>query len=118
MRGVVALDRGVRAPVFRRALRCLLLPGTAVVTLLGSQSAFAQQSPTSSASGASTTTPLPEIRVIATTPVAPPPRRAAAGATGAPAESAAATSQAAASQPGVVDQDKIPSNVQSVGASA
>jgi iron complex outermembrane recepter protein len=98
------------------------LPGTAVVTLLGAQSAFAQQSPTSSASGASTTTPLPEIRVIATTPVAPPPRRAAAGATGssaaAPAESAAATSQAAASQPGVVDQDKIPSNVQSVGASA
>src|ERR1700733_9322019 len=122
MRGVVAFDRGVRAPVFRRALRFLLLPGTAVVTLLGLQSAFAQQSPTSSASGASNTTPLPEIRVIATTPVAPPPRRTPAGATGssaaAPAESAAATSQAAASQPGVVDQDKIPSNVQSVGASA
>src|SRR3984885_12706565 len=122
MRGVVAFDRGVRAPVFRRALRFLLLPGTAVVTLLGLQSAFAQQSPTSSASGASNTTPLPEIRVIATTPVAPPPRRTPAGATGssaaAPAESAAATSQAAASQPGVVDQDKIPSNVQSIGASA
>jgi len=98
------------------------LPGTVVVTLLGAQSAFAQQSPTLSASGASNTTPLPEIRVIATTPVAPPPRRTPAGATGssaaAPAESAAATSQAAASQPGVVDQDKIPSNVQSVGASA
>jgi iron complex outermembrane recepter protein len=120
MCGVVALDRGVRAPAFRRALRCLFPPGTAVVTLLllAPETATAQQA--SGTSGASNTTPLPEISVIATTPVAPPPRRAPAGAANpsaaAPAESAAATSQAA--QPGVVDQDKIPSNVQSVGASA
>src|SRR5580704_1272308 len=120
MRGVVALDRGVRAPAFRWALRCLFPPGTAVVTLLllAPETATAQQA--SSTSGASNTTPLPEISVIATTPVAPPPRRAPAGAANpsaaVPAESAAATSQA--TQPGVVDQDKIPSNIQSVGASA
>jgi iron complex outermembrane recepter protein len=120
MCGVVALDRGVRAPAFRWALRCLFPPGTAVVTLLllAPETATAQQA--SSTSGASNTTPLPEISVIATTPVAPPPRRAPAGAANpsaaVPAESAAATSQA--TQPGVVDQDKIPSNIQSVGASA
>jgi iron complex outermembrane recepter protein len=64
--------------------------------------------------GASSTTTLPEIRVIATTPVAPPVRRApAAAGSPAPAENVAASSQ-----PGVVDLDKIPSNVQTVGASA
>ena len=67
-----------------------------------------------STSGTSSTTTLPEIRVIATTPVAPPVRRApATGGTSAPAENAATPSQ-----PGVIDQDKIPSNVQTVGASA
>ena len=63
-----------------------------------------------------------EIRVIATTPVAPPPRpvdaSAASFSAAASAESPAALSQAAGSQPGVVDLDKIPSNVQSVEASA
>jgi iron complex outermembrane receptor protein len=78
-------------------------------------------------------TKLPEIHVIATTPVAPPPRvstRAAgatsAPATRAPATRAPATSGAAAAVPettakpvpGAVDQDKIPSNVVTAGASA
>jgi iron complex outermembrane receptor protein len=72
-------------------------------------------------SGASNS--LPEIHVIATTPLAPPPpRRSSAAATSSspapPVESAAAAPPAAVSQPGVVDQDKIPSNVQVVGPSA
>jgi iron complex outermembrane recepter protein len=48
---------------------------------------------------------LPEIRVIATTPVAPPRRAPPAG----PAASASAPPPA---QPGAVDRDKIPANVQ------
>src|SRR6516162_8681705 len=71
-------------------------------------------------SGSSSATKLPEIRVIATTPVAPPPRRAP----DAPAPSAVAAPSAPAqepqpsAQPGVVELDKIPSNVQTVPASA
>src|SRR5579862_8056622 len=67
MRSVVAFDRGVSASVFWPMLRRLLLPGFAIVALLGSQPAFAQQNPTS----------LPEIQVIGTTPL-PPVRPAAA----------------------------------------
>ena len=73
-------------------------------------------------------TKLPEIHVIATTPVAPPARVStrAAGATSAPVTRAPATSGAAAAVPetnakavpGAVDQDKIPSNVVTAGASA
>ena len=74
---------------------------------------------------------LPEIHVIATTPVAPPPRVStrAAGATSAPVTRAPATRAPASSAatvpettakpvPGAVDQDKIPSNVVTAGASA
>jgi iron complex outermembrane recepter protein len=110
MRRVGAIDRGVRA--LAALVAFIAAPGIAM----------AQD--TSGASGASSPTVLPEIRVIATTPVAPPPRPrpAPAGGAGAPAAaptaSAAATSQAAVAQPGVVDQDKIPSNVVSVGAAA
>ena len=67
-------------------------------------------------------TNLPEIRVIATTPVAPPraPARAPAAAA---APTPAATPTAAAESapkavPGAVELDKIPSNVVTVGASA
>src|ERR1051325_2177677 len=77
----------------------------------------------SSSSGRSSPTKLPEIHVIATTPVAPPPRRAparvSAGAaparrTAAPAAPAPAPAEATTttSVPGAVEQDKIPSNVQ------
>jgi iron complex outermembrane receptor protein len=91
--------------------------------MLAPETGIAQQASSANTNGASNTTTLPEITVIATTPVAPPPRPraapagAASSSTAVPGESAAATSQAV-SQPGVVDQDKIPSNVQSVGASA
>jgi iron complex outermembrane receptor protein len=76
---------------------------------------------------------LPEIRVIATTPVAPPrtPARAPAAAAPTPARTAVrapapspAPTPAAAPEtvpkavPGAVELDKIPSNVQTVGASA
>ena len=81
----------------------------------------AQENP--SAAGSSSTTTLPEIRVIATTPVAPPhvtPRAPAAAAapTRAPATAAAATEAAPKAVPGAVELDKIPSNVQTVGAPA
>jgi len=70
---------------------------------------------------------LPEIRVIATTPVAPPPRRAPARVSGgaaparrtaAPAAPAPAPAEATTTTPvpGAVEQDKIPSNVQTAGA--
>jgi iron complex outermembrane recepter protein len=102
-----------------------------IAFMLAPQTGTAQEA--SSTNGASTATSLPEIHVIATTPVAPPARRrpppapagvrssstaspAAAAPTAAPAESAA--TQGEVSQPGVVDQDKIPSNVQVVGSSA
>src|SRR5690242_12415051 len=75
----------------------------------------------------SSATKLPEIHVIATTPVAPPPRRAparvAGGAaparrTAAPAAPAPAPAEATTTTPipGAVEQDKIPSNIQTVGA--
>src|SRR5271170_5069856 len=69
----------------------------------------------SSSSGGSTTPTLPEIHVIATTPV-PPPRSAPAAATGATSTAAAGT--AATAVPGAVEQDKIPSNVQVLSAPA
>jgi iron complex outermembrane recepter protein len=78
-----------------------------------------------SSSGGSSTTKLPEIHVIATTPIAPPARRVPAArvsrstaATPAPAAPATAEATTAKPIPGAVDQDKIPSNVQTVGASA
>jgi iron complex outermembrane recepter protein len=73
---------------------------------------------------ASNGTTLPEIRVIATTPVAPPrvPARALATAPAhaAPTPAAAPTAGETAPKavPGAVELDKIPSNVQTVGAAA
>src|SRR6516165_1555051 len=77
------------------------------------------------------TAKLPEIHVIATTPVAPPARPTparrvsggaaparTAGAPAAPAPAAPAPAEAPAAKPipGAVEQDKIPSNVQTAGA--
>lgn len=78
-----------------------------------------------SSNGSSSATTLPEIHVIGTTPVAPPARpvhaaRATGPATPAPAAaapSAPAEGTTAKPIPGAVEQDKIPSNVQTVGAS-
>jgi iron complex outermembrane receptor protein len=91
-----------------------------VAWLMASSMAAAQESP--SPAGSPSTTTLPEIRVIATTPVAPPrvtPRAPAAAAAPTPAANptvAAATAPKAV--PGAVELDKIPSNVVTVGASA
>jgi iron complex outermembrane recepter protein len=75
--------------------------------------AAAQQNSTATAD--SSAVKLPEIRVIATTPVAPPPRPAP------PAASAAAPASpqpaATPAEPGAVDLDKIPANVQVMSAS-
>jgi iron complex outermembrane receptor protein len=110
MRGVVALDRGIRAPVFRPALRYLHLPGAAVVALLVPQSVFAQQSPTT----------LPEIQVIGTTPL-PPVRPAAAPASRSSAQAQVSPANPAATsapvgEAGAVDRDKVPANVQTLAA--
>jgi iron complex outermembrane receptor protein len=105
-----------------------------IASVMVPESGAAQQ-----AAGSSTTT-LPEIRVIATTPVAPPrnpPRAPTAAAAPAPARaparaaaptpapaSAPAPAPAAAAEaapkavPGAVELDKIPSNVVTVGAPA
>ena len=90
--------------------------------VLAPQNGKAQEA--TSANGASNATSLPEIHVIATTPVAPPPRPPPRSArVGSPRPSSASPAgntavQEPASQPGVVDQVKIPSNVQAVGSSA
>jgi iron complex outermembrane recepter protein len=78
--------------------------------------ALAQQAP--SAGTSINAVSLPEIKVIGTTPLAPSrpvARPAAAAATAAPAATPETASKAV---PGVVELDKIPSNVQTVGASA
>jgi hypothetical protein len=82
----------------------------------GAQQAPVQQAP--SAGTGTNAVSLPEIKVIGTTPLAPSrpvARPAAAAATAAPT---AVPETAPKPVPGAVEQDKIPSNVQTVGASA
>ena len=115
----VRADRRVKATPFKDVLHGLW--AAPLAWLMASSVAAAQENP--SAAGSSSTTTLPEIRVIATTPVAPPhvtPRAPAAAAapTRAPATAAAATEAAPKAVPGAVELDKIPSNVQTVGAPA
>jgi iron complex outermembrane recepter protein len=74
--------------------------------------ALAQQAP--SAGTSTNAVSLPEIKVIGTTPLAPS-RPVARPAAAAPAATPETASKAV---PGVVELDKIPSNVQTVGASA
>jgi len=106
-----------------RILVCGTLWALAAVLAIAPRTVAAQDA--SSSSGSSSATKLPEIHVIATTPVAPPARpapvaRLTGPATRAPATAAPAPAEATAAKPipGAVDQDKIPSNVQTVGASA
>jgi TonB-dependent Receptor Plug Domain len=87
----------------RPALCRWLAAASAAVVLVPATTAAQQNSDATAAPG---TVRLPEVRVIATTPVAPPAARPAA----APAAAAATTPPAA--EPGAVDRDKIPSNVQ------
>ena len=94
----------------------------AIAAILAPAAALAQASGSASAAGSGNVA-LPEIQVIGTTPM-PPPRRAARRP--APAAARAATAPAAApvtaqatpavAEPGAVDRDKIPSNVQTLSA--
>ncbi len=105
-------DRGSR----RRRRRCALHPALAVAALLAPLGAQAQ-------------TTLPDINVIATTPLSgsrtaarskapaapsrparPRPAQAARAARAAPAPAAAPTPAAAPPDPGMIDRDKVPSN--------
>jgi iron complex outermembrane recepter protein len=97
-----------------RAYRRALFGGVATAALMVPGLAAAQDNPSSAGSAAT----LPEIRVIGTSPV-PPPRQAPrpAAATGGRAAPATPTPTVAA-EPGAVELDKIPSNVQTVPASA
>lgn len=116
MRGDVRVDHRVKAAAARKVFHGLW--AAPIAWLMASSGVAAQENP--NAAGSSSSTTLPEIRVIATTPVAPPrvaphaPAPAPAGA----ATPAPAPEIAAKAVPGAVDQDKIPSNVQTVGASA
>ncbi|HEY2534430.1 MAG TPA: TonB-dependent receptor [Xanthobacteraceae bacterium] len=97
----------------------------ALSTVLATTPGTASAQDAASSNGSSSATTLPEIHVIGTTPVAPPARpvhaaRATGPATPAPAAaapSAPAEGTTAKPIPGAVEQDKIPSNVQTVGAS-
>jgi iron complex outermembrane recepter protein len=114
MSGDVGFDRRPKASAAARLFLGLWAAPTAL--LMTSGMVAAQENQNSAASSGTTT--LPEIHVIATTPVAPPSRPMPAAAGPNTAASSNVTGTQTASQPGVVDQDKIPSNVQTVGASA
>jgi iron complex outermembrane recepter protein len=114
MRSVSWFD-GVRCPrgSAAGAYRWALLGGVTTAALLAPGFATAQDS-----GGL----PLPEIRVVPTTPVAPPavrraPTARSAGTARAPVQTAATVAQPTA-VPGAVELDKIPYNVQTVPASA
>ena len=86
-----------------------------VATVMAPVAAIGQQ--TSNPAAGSNAAALPEIRVIATTPVPPPrpaPRRRLQAAAG---PKSAARRTAARAEPGAVDLDKVPSNVQTLSAS-
>jgi iron complex outermembrane recepter protein len=105
---------------FREAARHSLV--VALFAAATCSHAFAQEAP--SAGSGTNAVSLPEIKVIATTPLAPsrPTARPAAARAATPV--AAATAASAASEtaakavPGAVELDKIPSNVVTIGASA
>jgi len=120
MGGVANTAGRTRSSVIRAALRALPLALSATLAI-ASKTASAQDASSSSA------TKLPEIHVIATTPVAPPPRSAPArvsrGAAPAPTAAARTAPAPAVAEeapakpiPGAVEQDKIPSNVQTASA--
>ncbi len=106
MRGAVSV-RGVSAAAIRAACHALLRAASwAAVMAPGIVAAQQASSPTADSSAAT----LPEIRVIGTTPL-PPPRPVAR-----PAASAAtpAATVAAPAEPGAIDRDKVPSNIQTL----
>jgi len=103
MPGVGCVNGDASALATRTVFRRVLWAAAIAVFMIPRPAGAQQDSTSTSTSGGVT---LPEIKVIATTPVAPPAARPAA----APAAAAASTPPAA--EPGAVDRDKIPSNVQ------
>jgi iron complex outermembrane recepter protein len=95
------------------------VPGAAYRTLLGAALVAAAMAPRAAVAQQSrgtdgNTVPLPEIRIIATTPV-PPPRPASRPAA---ATTAPAPNNATPAEPGAIDRDKVPANVQTLTAAA
>jgi iron complex outermembrane recepter protein len=88
---------------------------SAVAVSMTSGLAVAQQNPgPTQDSGGS----LPEIHIIAASPVAPPQRPAAPAAVpSGETQAAAAGTAITPPEPGVIDRDKVPSNVQTLSAS-
>jgi iron complex outermembrane receptor protein len=111
MRRVASFHRRGRAGALRSALGTVLFRLFAVLAaavLMAPAIAVAQQNAGTNAGTLALT--LPEIRVIAATPVAPPRDTP-------PPAAAAAASAPPPAQPGAVERDKIPSNVQVLTAS-
>jgi iron complex outermembrane receptor protein len=94
----------------RRAAYGALLGATFIATVIAPGTAPAQQN--SSPGTDANAVPLPEIRVIPATPV-PPPRP-----TPRPSASTTASAQdnAKPAEPGAIDRDKVPANVQTMSA--
>jgi iron complex outermembrane receptor protein len=88
----------------------LMLSGVGLTALLGPNSVFAQDS----------SIPLPEIRVVPSTPLSPPakPKGAAPARAAAPpaATVPAAGESAPPPDPGLIVRDKVPANVQTLSA--
>jgi iron complex outermembrane recepter protein len=105
---------GISAAAVRAAF-CRLLGAAAIAAAAAPGHVAAQQSP--SAAPSSNAATLPEIRVVPTTPIAPPrrPRPTPAQSQSHPAATPVVQT-APAAEPGAVDVDKIPSNVQVVPA--
>src|SRR5579872_5191145 len=101
----------------RASTRTAVLAMLAAAAVMISPQAAAQDNAGADANA----TRLPEIRVIGTAPVPPPraaPRPAAAAATPASGDATSTSSGQPAAQPGAVDRDKIPANVQTMAAPA
>ncbi len=121
MHGVVSIG-GVGPAAAWAKFFCRLL-GAAVVAVLPAPGILAAQESANPSKNSSAAV-LPEIHVIATTPL-PPPRRAppAAATARRPAPTRAATTHAAPpaapaapAEPGAIDRDKVPANVQTLAA--
>jgi iron complex outermembrane recepter protein len=103
--GGVKVGRVRRSP--RRVASRSSVAALGVAAILAPGVAAAQQAAPADSGAAS----LPEIRVIGTTPLSPP-RPAPAAQPGPATQAAQAPSAAPAAEPGTVDRDKVPSNVQ------
>jgi iron complex outermembrane receptor protein len=93
----------------RQATVRWVLSGIGLAVLLGPEAVFAQDS----------VLPLPEIRVVPSTPLSPPAKPKNAGTARATAQPAAAPAAAESVQPpdpGLIERDKIPANVQTLSA--